>query len=197
MSDLYERLDEIKEIIFTLGGDIDKISSQLGSRLITESISEKEETNRRFYIRAVFALIEAIVEQHKKLILELAEKGIVSLPKGAYEALSEFIYIVNDNGKISPQFKYLQLQRKLRAVYKIAGNAFGEPLKIDFGGQGWQSFKSAIQIRDRLTHPKSKKDCYVENEFLETVESGENWFKSLNREFNRVAVSHSENHEWK
>ena len=197
MSDLYNRLDEIKEIIYTLGGDKDRLSTKLGSRSITEAISEDEEANRRFYIRAIFAFIEALVEQHKNLMLELSDKGIVKLPLGAYEAVSEYIYIVKDNGEISPQFKYLQLQRKIKAVYKIAGEAFGEPLNIDFGDQGWKALKSAIKIRDSLTHPKSKKDCFVENEYLDIVESGESWFKNSNKEFVRVAVSHSKKHNWK
>jgi hypothetical protein len=197
LSELYKRLEEIQEIILILGRDNDRLSTNLGSRLITESISEEEGTNRRFYVRAIFAFIEAIVEQHKKLILELAEKRIVTLPKGAYEALSEHIYNVKDNGEIFPQFKYLQLQRKLRAVYKIAGKAFGEPLNINFGGKGWESFQSAIEIRDRLTHPKSKEDCTVENENLDIVESGANWFRGLNKEFVRIAVSHGNTHKWK
>ena len=197
MSESYNRLEEIQEIIYALGGDIERISGNLGDRSITESVSEEQETNRRSYVRAVFAIIEAIVEQHKRLILELGEKEIVTLPKGAREALSEYIYIVKDNGDISPQFRYLQLQRKLRAVYKVAEEVFGDPLDIDFGDQGWESLQKAIQIRDSLTHPKSKNDCDVQNPFLEIVETAENWFKRLNKEFVRIAESHRKKYKWK
>jgi hypothetical protein len=55
----------------------------------------------------------------------LAEHHAITLEAGVPEALSERIYAVKDNGNVVDREQYLQLQRKLRAVYRAAGEAFG------------------------------------------------------------------------
>jgi hypothetical protein len=41
------------------------------------------------------------------------------------------------------------------------GEAFHQSLDTDFGGQGWQTFRKALDIRDRLTHPETFDNCHV------------------------------------
>ena len=65
MSDLYTRLEEIQGMNRVLSDDAHRLSTQLGDR----SIQPDEQAGlRRAYVRALFALIEAIVEQHKRLV---------------------------------------------------------------------------------------------------------------------------------
>ena len=77
-----------------------------------------------------------------------------------------------------------------------AGEVFGQPLAITFGDQGWQSFRQALDVRDRLTHPKTFEDCHVDEVALNTVEQGHTWFWGMNNEFVRVARAHREKHHW-
>ena len=179
-----------------LAGDGDRLRPLLGERNIQAAVSEAEEGNRRFYVRAIFALVEAVVEQHKRLLLDLAKRGAVTLGPGVREALSERAYGVKDNGSVAEREQYLQLERKLRAVYRAAGEGFGEPLAVTFGDQGWESFRGALDVRDRITHPKSFQDCHVDEEALETVDRGHAWFRELNNEFVRVAREHRGMHRW-
>jgi hypothetical protein len=114
-------------------------------------VSDQEEANRRFYVRAVFALVEAVVEQHKRLLLDLAERDSITLADCIRSVLSERVYAIKDNGAVVSREQYLQLQRKLRGVYRAAGAAFGQNLDVSFGGEGWVSFQSAIEVRDRIS----------------------------------------------
>jgi hypothetical protein len=161
MGDLYNRIEEIQGMVRILTSDVDYLRSSLGERSIQVDLSEIEEANRRFYVRAIFSLIEEVVEQHKRLLLDLAEQNIITLSPGVNEALSERAYVVNQNGTVREREQYLQLERKLRAVYRAAGEAFHQSLDTDFGGQGWQTFRKALDIRDRLTHPKTFDNCHV------------------------------------
>lgn len=196
MADLYNQLEELQGMTYTLIGDMESLKNILGSRSNTDAISEQEETNRRFYIRAIFAFIEAVVEQHKRLLLKLHEKKHLKLKVGYYEVLSERIFTTSDKGIVTDKYQYLQLQRKIRTVYRAASESFDEEMVLNFGDDGWQNFRNAIKIRDRITHPKTRADCEIETEDLETIEVGENWFRSLNNEFVRVARLHRSKHQW-
>src|SRR5579864_8322422 len=126
MADLYNRLEEIQGMTRILSRDVELLQLHLGERVISAGVTNLEEANRRFYVRAVFALIEAVVEQHKRLLLDLAERGAIMLAPGVREVLSERIYVIKDNGDIADRGQYLQLQRKLRALYRAAGESLGQ-----------------------------------------------------------------------
>jgi len=194
--DLYSRLEEIQGMTRTLIDDVNSIKSRLGSRKESDAKSKRVETNRRFYVRAIFALIEAVVEQHKRLLLQLNEENIIDMAEGVYEVLSEKVYIANDKGKINSKEQYLNLQRKIRTVYRVAGEVFRESLKIDFGNNDWNTFQSALKIRDRITHPKKFTDCEIDDNDLITIETGHAWFRKLNNEFVKVARKHREQYPW-
>lgn len=193
MADLYDRLDEIQGMTRVLTQDVERLRPLVGADV---AISDGEEANRRFYVRAVFALVEAVVEQHKRLLLDLAEGARISLAVAVREALSEQAPLVKDNGAVMYREQYLQLERKLRAVYRAAGEAFQQPLAVSFGDAGWQSFRAALDVRDRITHPKTYQDCHVDGDALDTVNRGHDWFRGLNNEFVRVAREHRQTHPW-
>jgi len=196
MTELYDRLEEIRDVTRVLTRDVEQLRPLLGERSIAAAVSEEEEANRRFYVRAIFALIEALVEQHKRLLLDLAEHGTIALGTGVREALSERLYVFRDNGTVVEREQYLQLQRKIRAVYRTAEAAFEEALHVLFGDQGWASFQQAVQVRDRLTHPKSLEDCSVDEDALEAVDRGHRWFRDLHNAFIRGAGAHRAQHHW-
>lgn len=196
MADLYERLVEIQEITRLLAADVTRLTSQLGERSIPVETTEEEEGARRAYVRAVFALIEAIVEQHKKLLLELSSHGSVTLRPGVVEALAEQTYVVDENGSVSSRDQYLQLRRKLRAIYRAAAEGFGAELIVRYDEEGWRSFTAAVKVRDRITHPKTDLDCHISEDDLATVDAGNDWFRGVNNEFVRVAREHRQRHAW-
>ncbi len=90
----------------------------------------------------------------------------------------------------------MPLKRKIQAVYEVAGTAFGEELQIDWTGEGWQALESAIQIRNRITHPKSFQDCSVLVIDIDTVMRAEDWFRAANNEFARIAREHRDKSGW-
>jgi hypothetical protein len=196
MADLYGRLEEIQGMTAVLAGDVERLRPMLGSRSIQDAVSDEEYTHRRSYVRAVFALVEAVVEQHKCLILELTGLGAARVGAGVQEVLHERTFFVKDNGAVGEKEKYLQLERKLRAVYRAAGEAFGQPLLIDFSTEGWRAFQVALNVRDRITHPKTYVACHVEEGDLDAVDKGHAWFREVNNEFVRLARDHRLLHKW-
>jgi len=196
MSDLYDRLEEIQGMTRVLIGDVVQLRGQLGGRSIQDAPREEEYGARRAYVRAVFALVEATVEQHKRLLLDLFARHSVVFDSSTHTVLLEQIYFADDNGNVSVREQYLQLRRKVRLVYRVAGETLGHALVVRFDNQGWQDFGAAIKIRDRITHPKSFEDCHIEGDDLDTVDAGHDWFRQLSNEFVRVAREHRAQHQW-
>jgi len=181
LTELYDRLDQIDGVLKALRGDVSRLENQLGPPAPTDPFSEAAGA-RRLFVRAVFALIEAIVEQHKLLLLDLVECGVISLGDGVAQTLSEKKYL------------YLPLRQKIQTVYGTAGAAFEQPIDPLGDGHGWQAFESATGTRNHITHPKSFEQCLVTFPELETVKNAEKWFRAVNAGFVSVAGQHRNSH---
>ncbi len=176
MADLYTNLPEVDGMVRVLSADVQQLSTQLNS--------EYSSTTQRTYSRAVFALVEAILEQHKKLLLDLAEKSVITLDSGVTDKLKEDTH-------------YLKLQDKLKIVYKKGKDAFNsEAMLANFSSQGWSDFGNAVSIRNRITHPKTHEDCQITDDDLQTVKKAEQWFRQVNNKFVEVARKYRETHPW-
>jgi hypothetical protein len=191
--DLYDRLVELQGMTHLLIDDVNLLKPKVGE--LNPILTDEEKANRRFYIRAVFALVEAFVEQHRRLLLELCESNKIELKEETRQRLREIKEVFRADGTVEEQAQYLQIFDKIKEVYKAAGVGFGQALKITFGDTGWTTFKAAMEIRNRA-HPKNVGDCWIFEDALKTVNSANEWFKKLQNEFVRVAREHRTANGW-
>jgi hypothetical protein len=160
--DLYGRLEELQGMTRLLIDDTNRIKPTIGEG--NPDPSDEEKTHRRSYVRAVFALVEAFAEQHRRLLVELAENGFVTIPEKKLRELQE-IRIVLQDGVPQERTAYLRLYEKIKTVYTAAGTAFQEALNVTFGDKNWETFQDTITIRDRITHPKQYLDISTKQNF--------------------------------
>jgi hypothetical protein len=123
--------------------------------------SSEQNAHRLFYIRAVFVLVEAFAEQHRRLLIELADTGVIAIPEKKLMALREIREVLSDDGTVEEQQKYLHIYDKIKTVYKAAGDGFGQELNVTFGDHSWTTFKAAMELRNQVTHPKRVDDCWI------------------------------------
>jgi hypothetical protein len=79
MADLYDRLDEIQGMTRVLAANAKGLATGVGYRSVQAEITKEHAGAGRAYVRAIFSLVEAIVEQHKRPLLDLASNGYVTL----------------------------------------------------------------------------------------------------------------------
>lgn len=192
--DLYMRLEELQGMTRLLIDDVTRLQGEIAAG--SPDPNELQQTNRRCYIRAVFALVEAFVEQHRRLLVELAAHQMIRLPVKNLQRLREIKTVALPDGTVEEQEQYLQLFEKIKTVYKAAGLGFGQSLKVTFGDRGWMTFKDAMDLRHRVTHPKKIDDCWILETNIQTVMAANEWFKKLQDEFVRVARAHRKVHQW-
>src|SRR5689334_4140429 len=99
--DLYTQLEELQGMTRLLIDDVGLLRKKLGER--SPEPTDEEKANRRFYVRAVFALVEAFVEQHRRLIVQLCEQGKIELPENKLRRLKEIKQVLQDDGTVEEQ----------------------------------------------------------------------------------------------
>jgi hypothetical protein len=189
--DLYNDLEELQGMTRLLIDDVIRLRPKIGEG--NPDPSDDENAYRRFYVRAVFALVEAFVEQHRRLVVHLCEAGKIHLRENKLRQLRETRKIFDSDGAVvGEEPNYMRIFDKIKQVYKAAAAGFGSRLRITFGDDHWREFKAAMEIRNQITHPKTIQDCWIFEASLQLVVAANEWFKALQNDFVRMAREHRE-----
>lgn len=193
---MHDRVEQLNHILELLTHDLAGLRPHLGDRAITADPSADEYSCRRSYVRASFALFEALAEQYARLLLDLHERRLASLDDRTRTALTQVALEVTDQGNVRARPAWLPLDRKLRLLCRAASAAMGQDLAVRFDDGGWRSFRAAQATRHSITHPKTPTDCYVEGDHLDEVDEAGEWFAGLHAEFLRVVRDHQRVEGW-
>lgn len=148
---------------------------------------------RRSYIRSTMAAAEAVVWFLKQVCLRAAKERGRGLSIGEIALLSDRTFELKSNGRIRSHPKYLKLPDNIRFTISTCNRMFATEADVGAGGMGWNSFLAAIEIRNRLAHPKQAADLNVSDEELETCKSSSAWFNQLIASFVTALVHRNTN----
>jgi hypothetical protein len=118
----------------------------------------------RVSIRCLFALIEGCIFQLKQMALHIGNLRRVDFSAGELTYLTEEEFSLDENIKISARPITIPLQKNLRFAFSMFAKACGAEFSLDVGGAGWQSFRIAVKVRNRLMHPKHPRDTVIMEE---------------------------------
>jgi hypothetical protein len=143
-------------------------------------LAEKTQFARRNWVRAYFAWIEATCFLFRRSILaKRFEKRVIrptDIPE--FTALSEVRYTVTGKGEAIVEPANTRTLDYIVFSLMSLSKTFGLKLSIDRGGKNWESVRRALQVRDRLTHPKSLHDVHVSDDDIAAVEDFSGWFSA-------------------
>ena len=118
---------------------------------------------RRNFIRC----ITAVVEGYNNCLYEMARIGFEMRENQKFELSEKELKVLSDpRGSCAPD----RIKRTLSALHKMLNLP-----KIDFGTEGWESTKKAIQKRDDLIHPKTAKNLEFADEPYDVLKEGLIW----------------------
>lgn len=137
--------------------------------------------NRRVYVRSLFSYYEGFGYFVRQFLVEIEKikmgKG-VPIHQGHLFLLQERIPTIGKNGKVKERVQKVPFADRFAFALRV----FAGLVKMDkhiFEDKGWQAIQEALEVRDRLTHPKEKKDLLVSDGDLELCQTGYAWFASL------------------
>ena len=161
---------------FELSGPLWRDMVEAGSR----RLQDDSPFNRRTYVRAYFAFVEGWVWINKQLALVRHYLSNTPLLSEAEVALlRDEQYEVKSNGDAVIRTKFIRLVDNIRFMDKCLDKV-GRPTKpLDFESPAWRALKESVEIRNRITHPRTPEDLDLSDEDMKTIQDAANWFAKL------------------
>jgi hypothetical protein len=150
--------------------------------------SENTPTTRRELVRATFSAVEGLLWQLKERIANDASI-FARLTPHELAALAEESYSVDQRGMVKAQPRFLQTAVAVRLVVSVV-QKYRPEYSLDFTHAGWQCLKDAIEVRNRIMHPRALEDLEVSDEDIAACQQGFGWFLAFVIEVMRETAAH-------
>ena len=157
-----------------------KLTNSFAGILIGDAIdslerwgTDQSQRNSRDLVRTIFAALDGLTWLFRQHVVSTAIE-LESISNDERQALSEMSYQVTAHGTVSRQARFIPLPAMIRIVTRIASTMHPN-LEIRFDGLGWDQFRKATAIRNRITHPKSEKDMALAEREVATCIAAFDW----------------------
>jgi hypothetical protein len=165
------------------GALLSEVAGELGTISNGKDRDKLSQPERRMYVRSVFATIEAWIYVMKQMALAAhpdPECPTISESERAFAQEQE--YRLTDSGDVEIRRAKISLEVNLRFAFKLFAKSGYVSSELDVSGSEWQTFRRAIKIRDRITHPKSVSDLNISDDDFKDATAGLGW----------ILISHAE-----
>lgn len=141
--------------------------------------SDSSQFHRRNYLRSLFSLFEASLSNLREDVATLLNYKMFSQEQFS---INEFIPLLDEdvqlqgNGDINLVPNKYPFKNLVAYVFK----KYAELTDGDYNplsNHKWDSFKKAIQIRNRVTHPTDHNDAEILDDELDLIYEAEDWWK--------------------
>ena len=173
---LGKTLDELLEVSGVLLQDIESLVAAYRHDLSIQPL-------RRMFVRAYWSMIEGEVFCTKQFALRACELGCKSLSTEEHVFLSESRVIVGEKGAASLKHVHIDALSNLKQTLKIAASKFDLDWAPDFSTQGWEKLALSLELRHRITHPKTAAELIVSESELDIHKDAFAWFLESFNEF--------------
>lgn len=144
---------------------------------ITGSESLKTQSSKRNLIRTTYAAIEGIAWLLADHVASIA-RDTDNISAAEQMALTEKSYQVTRQGKVREQTRFIPLPSLIRLSTTIARRV-DRTFEVDFDQPEWQRFVQGLEVRNRITHPKSIDDLSVDDSDVANTIAALHWMLEL------------------
>ena len=173
---LGKTLDELLEVSGVLLQDIESLVAAYRHDWSIQPL-------RRMFVRAYWSMIDGEVFCTKQFALRACELGCKSLSAEEHVFLSESRVIVGEKGAASLKHVHIDTLSNLKQTLKIAASKFELDWAPDFSTQGWEKLALSLELRHRITHPKTAAELIVSDSELDIHKDAFAWFLEAFNEF--------------
>ena len=166
--------------------ETDEMWREMHSDYFKINLKLKEETDkreaviqfwRRLAVRVALSIIESLCFRMKITILSHNELFGKKLSPRIETPLREETYALDEKGETMSRNAYYEPKRNLRFVFKEFAKVFNPDFRLKVDDKGWASYREALKIRNRITHPKNLWDLNCSEEEYKMVTEAYNWFE--------------------
>lgn len=138
---------------------------------------------RRAYVRVMLSFIEGMSHAIKDLLIAADREKRLSLSLPEVFVLREVQFEVDGKARARAVRRPLRTKDGVRFLLKLLGRVAQPPFEPQFGDDGWRAFSEAIEIRNRVTHPRSREDLWLTDKDLDVVDRAVLWFEDETEKF--------------
>ena len=159
---------ELKSMLFHLSNEILKLEQQMQK-------NKRDIAYLRIYIRTIFSYIEGITFKVKNLSIASAKFHSIKLSVGEELYAQDKRYGLTESGRLIEMTQYIPLKSNIRYMFALASKATKSEYKLRYD-KGWASLRDAIDIRNKLTHPKDISCLMVTRADIQKAQIAYRWF---------------------
>jgi len=145
----------------------------------------ENEVIRRIVIRSIFSIFEGMCFRFKVTALLVGKKRGIEFSAEDRAMIEEETYYLDDKGEAKTKQYYPTFKSNIQFAFNILARVYGSGFKLDLGGQEWEIFREAIEIRHKITHPKDPLHLKVPKEEFDKVIRSYDWFLSNMRKLGK------------
>lgn len=141
--------------------------------------SSSDQCHRRNYVRSVFAYIDASLLSLRKQVLSSVIQTIPDdeEPLKRIVPLLENFPRLKDNGRMEVEYNKSAFVPLVAYTLKVNAELNGFSKDV-LSSNLWNDFRNAVDIRNRITHPKPDLSMDISDEDLTTIHKAIEWWDS-------------------
>jgi hypothetical protein len=145
-------------------------------RFFAEAILKKDtQPLRRAYCRAVFQFVDGVATELKNTVAQYESPELIG--DYYYSELKDEKRKIDSNGAVKIIKRYKGFEENLYFAFDIYGWTTGGEFNIKENPEDWKRFRRCISIRNRVVHPKNRKDLFVSDRDLSEMSQMAEWLK--------------------
>ena len=185
-----ERLREAREVVFNLARELTPIfhlwftlSSDVAAARAA-MVSNDTQFARRQFVRATFANLEGLTSTLKQL--SLRSPAIFSAAESAL--LREETFSLDDKGEPRVAASHLKLAANIQFAFRMYARSCDLRFSLSTSESEWSDLKLAMDVRNRLMHPRRLKDLTVPEAEVEAGSRASAWISGKHAELQELAI---------
>jgi hypothetical protein len=143
----------------------------------------------RTLFRAAFAFTEAEIWHYKQAALALAEKSQVQFTE------TELARLRDQEHEIKGERRFLSFTANCRFAVGMLAKAMQSRFVLNVGGKEWCWFNETIEIRNRITHPKTMTDTLIPYDEVMKLLDVVSWLDNLSQQILDAVPEEDEQHK--
>jgi hypothetical protein len=136
-------------------------------------------SERRQFLRSMFAYVEAGLWLFKQAALQQYGKGAVAFSPSELALLAEISPVLDIGGVVQEQPANLRFPLNVLFTMQCHARAYHYDCLLQVGDHRWDGLRRSAQVRNRLMHPKNLASMIVSDDELLAAQEAIHWFNRV------------------
>ena len=146
---------------------------------ILEAMKDLKETDSQYHRRNLLRTFVSTIEGASFYLRKFSLESPEVFDSGEISLLKEESYFLNNKGQVSITTKFLPTPEGFKFSLQMFLKGNHPDFNIDTNSAGWKLLNETMKIRNRITHPKGKKELIISDVEIKKIRKASTYFLSV------------------